>query len=129
MIESPVEAIELGSGTVWAVRRIFDLLQLTGTLVEWWEEAGTPYTYRLRINATEVGVTLHVLQQPHYVSDYFPGHAAVLAAGDDLNDISMLQAADIKIVMPAAPKEMHPMATILANDGIIEALKLATQHA
>jgi hypothetical protein len=25
--------------------------------------------------------TLHVIQQPHYGSDYFPGHAAVLAAG------------------------------------------------
>lgn len=51
------------SGTVWAVRRIFDLLQLTGTLVEWWEEAGVPGTYRLRIDATEVGITLHALEQ------------------------------------------------------------------
>jgi hypothetical protein len=53
----------------------------------------------------------------------------VIAAGDDLNDISMLEAADIKIVMPSAPKVMHPMATLLAKHGLIEALKEATQHA
>jgi hydroxymethylpyrimidine pyrophosphatase-like HAD family hydrolase len=54
----------------------------------------------------------------------------VIAAGDDLNDISMLQNADVKIVMSSAPREMHPMATILAEHGkqhgIIEALAKAT---
>ncbi len=50
----------------------------------------------------------------------------VIAAGDDLNDISMLEAADIKIVMSSAPVTMHSMATILADHGIIEALKIAT---
>jgi hydroxymethylpyrimidine pyrophosphatase-like HAD family hydrolase len=47
----------------------------------------------------------------------------VIAAGDDLNDISMLQAADVKIVMPSAPKQMHSMATIIAEHGLVEALK------
>lgn len=54
-----------------------------------------------------------------------------IAAGDDLNDISMLQNADIKIVMDSAPSEMHSLATILASHGeqhgIIEALTRATK--
>lgn len=52
-----------------------------------------------------------------------------IAAGDDLNDISMLQAADVKIVMDSAPQEMHELATIIAKHsdrhGIIEALSKA----
>nr|AOO54565.1 had superfamily hydrolase/phosphatase [uncultured bacterium] len=55
-----------------------------------------------------------------------------IAAGDDLNDISMLQVADIKIVMDTAPQEMHPMATLLASHseshGIIKALSQAIQY-
>lgn len=39
----------------------------------------------------------------------------VIAAGDDLNDVSMLERADVKIVIGTAPKQMHPMATILAD--------------
>jgi hydroxymethylpyrimidine pyrophosphatase-like HAD family hydrolase len=54
-----------------------------------------------------------------------------IAAGDDLNDISMLEAADVKIVMASAPLEMLPLATIVARSGkqhgIIEALTEATQ--
>jgi hydroxymethylpyrimidine pyrophosphatase-like HAD family hydrolase len=54
----------------------------------------------------------------------------IIAAGDDLNDISMLEPADIKIVMDTAPPEMHAMATILAasgdKQGIIAALQKAT---
>jgi hydroxymethylpyrimidine pyrophosphatase-like HAD family hydrolase len=51
----------------------------------------------------------------------------VIAAGDDLNDISMLAHADVKIVMGSAPSEMHDMATLIAEgeDGIIEALTKA----
>jgi Cof subfamily protein (haloacid dehalogenase superfamily) len=56
----------------------------------------------------------------------------VIAAGDDLNDISMLQKADVKIVMSSAPPEMHSMATILATHshehGIIDALTKAIQN-
>jgi Cof subfamily protein (haloacid dehalogenase superfamily) len=56
----------------------------------------------------------------------------VIAAGDDLNDISMLMSADIKIVMSSAPPEMHSMATILAEHGkehgIIEALTKAIEN-
>ncbi len=55
----------------------------------------------------------------------------IIAAGDDLNDISMLNEADIKIVMSSAPKSMHSMADILAKPGselgIIDALKEATR--
>lgn len=53
-----------------------------------------------------------------------------IAAGDDLNDISMLEAADIKVVMSTAPAEMIPLATIVAKHGkqhgIIAALTEAT---
>lgn len=56
----------------------------------------------------------------------------VIAAGDDLNDLSMLAVADIKIVMNTAPQEMHPLATILAahdgkQHGIISALHQAVE--
>jgi Cof subfamily protein (haloacid dehalogenase superfamily) len=57
----------------------------------------------------------------------------VIAAGDDLNDISMLQFADVKIVMSSAPPEMHSLATILAEHGtehgIIAALSQAIEMA
>ncbi len=63
------------------------------------------------------------------VKDVIGDGGPVIAAGDDLNDISMLECADVKIVMSAAPKEMHSMATILASHGeqhgIIDALKQA----
>lgn len=53
----------------------------------------------------------------------------VIAAGDDRNDISMLNQADICIVMQTAPVEMHGMADILAKpateNGIIDALNEA----
>lgn len=53
----------------------------------------------------------------------------VIAAGDDLNDISMLERADVKIVMHSAPLEMHDLADIIAKPsyqyGIIEALQKA----
>ncbi len=56
----------------------------------------------------------------------------IIAGGDDLNDISMLQIADYKIVLSTAPKEMHAMADFLAKPstemGIIEALEEATSH-
>jgi Cof subfamily protein (haloacid dehalogenase superfamily) len=50
----------------------------------------------------------------------------VIAAGDDFNDLPMLQVADISIVMESAPLEMHAHADILAKpatqNGIIDAL-------
>lgn len=64
------------------------------------------------------------------VQDVLGDGGPIIAAGDDLNDISMLEAADIKIVMSSAPPEMHSMATILAEHGeehgIIDALRKAT---
>jgi Cof subfamily protein (haloacid dehalogenase superfamily) len=53
----------------------------------------------------------------------------VIAAGDDFNDMPMLQVADISIVMETAPLEMHAHADILAKpasqNGIIPALEKA----
>ena len=65
------------------------------------------------------------------VRDALGDGGPVIAAGDDLNDISMLEVADVKIVMAKAPKEMHAMATIIAESTlnphpIIAALTKAT---
>ena len=60
------------------------------------------------------------------------GKGKVIAAGDDLNDVSMLKEADVKIVMETAPEEMLGMADIVAPSGdacgIIEALEEATKR-
>jgi hydroxymethylpyrimidine pyrophosphatase-like HAD family hydrolase len=53
----------------------------------------------------------------------------VIAAGDDENDLSLLQAADVKIAMSHAPDVLQEFADILAPPtskmGIIHALKMA----
>ncbi len=53
----------------------------------------------------------------------------IIAAGDDFNDIDMLEKADIKIVMSTAPEKLRAMADIIAPPakelGIIEGLKRA----
>ncbi len=53
----------------------------------------------------------------------------IIAAGDDYNDLSMLQAADIKIVIKNAPGALLEIADIVAETpdklGIVEALKKA----
>jgi len=55
----------------------------------------------------------------------------VIAAGDDMNDISMLKSADVKIVMQTAPHSMHDSADIIAPPstecGIIPALEQAVK--
>lgn len=56
-------AIRKKSGTRFAVRRVFDLMSLVGEVVEWFEEAAEPYTYRLRLFVDEVGITLSQLLQ------------------------------------------------------------------
>ena len=66
------------------------------------------------------------------LSRLFPeGLGKVVAAGDDLNDITMLAAADIKVVMATAPPEMLQLADIVAppasEEGIIEGLRQALQ--
>ncbi len=54
----------------------------------------------------------------------------VIAAGDDRNDISMLNIADFSVVMQTAPLEMHEKADLIGKPatelGIIDALKEAT---
>lgn len=53
----------------------------------------------------------------------------VIAAGDDENDISLLEAADIKIAMPHAPPSLRKLADFIAppvhEEGIISALQQA----
>jgi len=55
-----------------------------------------------------------------------------IACGDDYNDISMLEAADIAIVMQTAPKQVKAYADILAppvsEEGAITALKQVLQY-
>jgi hypothetical protein len=56
----------------------------------------------------------------------------VIAAGDDENDISLLQAADIKIAMAHAPESLQRVATFIApptrDHGIIKALQMALRN-
>lgn len=59
-----VFAIRKKSGTRFAVRRIFDLLNLVGTVIEWWEEAAPPNTYRLRVAVVgDPGISLRTILQ------------------------------------------------------------------
>lgn len=56
----------------------------------------------------------------------------VVAAGDDENDISLLQTADVKIAMPHAPEVVRKIADFIApavsEMGIIYALKIVIQR-
>lgn len=56
----------------------------------------------------------------------------VIAAGDDENDISLLQAADLKIAMAHAPESLQEVATFIAppteDHGIIQALKIVLRN-
>ena len=66
------------------------------------------------------------------VRSYMPEGTLFIAAGDDYNDISMLQEADVAIVMATAPEVMIKMADILAapakEQGLIKALLQATKE-
>lgn len=59
----------------------------------------------------------------------FSGGGLIIAAGDDLNDTSMIEAADIGIVMQTAPQSLldkaHIIAPPAAQMGIIQGLKKA----
>ncbi len=63
---------------------------------------------------------------------YFPKGTLFIAAGDDYNDLSMLQEADCAIAMANAPSTLLAQANIIANsaqeNGIIQALQEATQE-
>ncbi len=64
------------------------------------------------------------------VRKLMPEDAFFIAAGDDFNDVSMLQEADFAIVMRTAPKEIWAFGDLLAEPakelGIIDALWKAT---
>lgn len=53
----------------------------------------------------------------------------VIAAGDDYNDISMLQKATIKVVMANAPREIAAMADIMAPPASREGIIVGLNHA
>ncbi len=73
-------------------------------------------------NATKACAVRQLMKQ-------FSLTGALICAGDDNNDLSMLQEAHVKIVMPSAPQKLLDIADIIAppaNDcGIIPALKEA----
>jgi hydroxymethylpyrimidine pyrophosphatase-like HAD family hydrolase len=58
-----------------------------------------------------------------------PASLPVIAAGDDYNDVEMLEKGTVKIVMQNGPAELHQLADILAppaeQQGIIQGLKEA----
>lgn len=58
-----VFAIRKKSGTRFAVRRVLDLVEVTGQIVEWFEEGAAPYTYRIRLDVNGVGITKSTLVQ------------------------------------------------------------------
>jgi hydroxymethylpyrimidine pyrophosphatase-like HAD family hydrolase len=116
-------------GTKEAMQRINALLQVfpgvSATMIR--DPLGEGiYLNLVTAEQATKGAALQIIKQ--VIGDGGP----VIAAGDDLNDISMLQNADVKIVMASAPPEMHSMATILAgygqHHGIIEALTKAIKH-
>jgi phage tail P2-like protein len=72
-------AIRKKSGTRFAVRRVFDLMSLVGEVVEWFEEAADPYTYRIRLFVDEVGITLSQLVQVDELVNRFARAGARLA--------------------------------------------------
>lgn len=51
--------------------------------------------------------------------------APLIAAGDDFNDLEMLQKAKVKIVMPEAPDQVKQIGDIIASEGIVLALENA----
>ena len=116
-------------GTKESMQRINALLQtlpnLSATMIRDPLNVGV-YLNLVTAKAATKGNALHIIKE--VIGEGGP----VIAAGDDLNDISMLQNADVKIVMASAPLEMHPLATIVAKHsanqhGIIEALTKATE--
>jgi len=81
------------------------------------------YVLQLTNNGVSKGETVKFLQA------FFKGQGVTIAAGDDNNDISMLEIADISIVMETAPKGMLENADVIApsasNRGIIQGIKQA----
>ncbi|MBM3198055.1 MAG: HAD family phosphatase [Chlamydiae bacterium] len=71
----------------------------------------------------------HILKK---LRTMLPSGCLLIAAGDDLNDAPMLEEADFAIVMKTAPASLWEKADLMAEpaaqEGIIEALLLATQE-
>jgi phage tail P2-like protein len=51
------------SGTPYTVRQMLSLLENRSELVEWWEEDAAANTYRVRLFADDLGVTIETLEQ------------------------------------------------------------------
>lgn len=114
-------------GTKESMQRVAAILQTSPDL------SATLIRDPLADNAYLILVTAKLATKGHALNAIkkLTGKGGVtIAAGDDLNDISMLEVADIKIVMATAPSEMLPLATFIAKHGkqhgIIEALTQAT---
>lgn len=62
----------------------------------------------------------------------FAWKGPIIAAGDDYNDLSMLQASDLKVVMATAPEAIRQIGNIIAppatEKGIIKGLQEAILH-
>lgn len=88
-----------------------------------------PHYFVIQVTHPEAtkGLALH-----HYKNLLnLPGQ--IIAAGDDYNDLTMLQEADIAIVMASAPSDLQALAHIIAPpataNGIIQGLQQAIQLA
>lgn len=66
-----------------------------------------------------------------FLKKSFPSCSIVIAAGDDVNDMTMLKEADISVVMESAPDEVRAIADIIAppasEEGILEGLAKAIE--
>ncbi|MBP9841953.1 MAG: HAD family phosphatase [Simkaniaceae bacterium] len=69
----------------------------------------------------------HQLATKGHAVDLILKKRPLIAAGDDVNDISMLMKADIAIVKSHAPEHMHALGDIVTDD-LIAALEKATGH-
>lgn len=92
-------AVRKKSGTRFAVRRIFDLLAVTGNVVEWWQDTpiAAAYTYRLRVIVTTSGVTLAQLQQVPELVYRFAG------ARNQLSELAVEAEPDAPLTIGASP--------------------------
>lgn len=109
------------------------------SLQDAFEKISAIKSHLIRDSAHATQYTLHVMRQ-----DVSKGQAVqdlidpkilpkpIIAAGNDMNDMSLLDIADIKIAMEGSPKPLleqaHLIAPSVKNEGIIAALQLALKE-
>ena len=71
-------------------------------------------------------------QALRFLRNQYPDMPAI-AAGDDMNDVDLIEEADIGIAMASAPDELKKVAQLIASpigeDPIIDVLRAAVQRA